>query len=63
TETAALEGDLPNAISPPMGCHFHPRCPFAMPVCKEVRPPMTVEGEGHQVACYLFHGPVAARGG
>jgi hypothetical protein len=30
-----------------------------MPVCKEKRPPTTVEGEGHTVACYLYKGPVA----
>ena len=53
----SIPGSVPNLIYPPTGCRFHPRCPHAMPVCKEARPPMTVEGEGHQVACYLFHGP------
>jgi len=28
-----------------------------MPICKESRPPNTLEGEGHQVACFLYHGP------
>jgi peptide/nickel transport system ATP-binding protein len=55
----SIPGSVPNLIYPPSGCRFHPRCPHAMPVCKEARPPMTVEGEGHQVACYLYHGPVA----
>ncbi|MCI4350288.1 MAG: ABC transporter ATP-binding protein [Thermoplasmata archaeon] len=55
----SIPGSVPNLIYPPSGCRFHPRCPHAMPICKEVRPPMTVEGEGHQVACYLYHGPVA----
>ncbi|HZY70827.1 MAG TPA: ABC transporter ATP-binding protein [Thermoplasmata archaeon] len=55
----SIPGSVPNLIYPPSGCRFHPRCPHAMPVCKEVRPPMTVEGEGHRVACYLYHGPVA----
>ena len=54
----SIPGSVPNLIYPPTGCRFHPRCPHAMPVCKESRPPMTVEGEGHHVACYLFHGPV-----
>jgi peptide/nickel transport system ATP-binding protein len=54
----SIPGSVPNLIYPPTGCRFHPRCPHAMPVCKESRPPMTVEGEGHLVACYLYHGPV-----
>jgi peptide/nickel transport system ATP-binding protein len=55
----SIPGSVPNLIYPPTGCRFHPRCPQAMPICKEVRPPMTVEGTGHVVACHLYHGPVA----
>ena len=53
----SIPGSVPNLIYPPTGCRFHPRCPYAMPVCKETRPPMTVEAEGHIVACWLYHGP------
>jgi peptide/nickel transport system ATP-binding protein len=53
----SIPGSVPNLIYPPTGCRFHPRCPHAMPVCKEARPPMTHEGEGHTVACYLYNGP------
>jgi peptide/nickel transport system ATP-binding protein len=56
---SSIPGAVPNLITPPTGCRFHPRCPYAMPVCKEKRPPTTVEGEGHTVACYLYKGPVA----
>ncbi len=56
---ASIPGAVPNLITPPTGCRFHPRCPYAMPICKETRPPTTVEGEGHTVACYLYKGPVA----
>jgi peptide/nickel transport system ATP-binding protein len=56
----SIPGSVPNLIYPPPGCRFHPRCPHAMPVCKESRPPMTVEGDGHTVACFLYHGPQAA---
>ena len=56
---SSIPGAVPNLITPPSGCRFHPRCPYAMPVCKEKRPPTTVEGEGHTVACYLYKGPVA----
>jgi NitT/TauT family transport system ATP-binding protein len=52
-----IPGSVPNLIYPPSGCRFHPRCPYAMPICKESRPPNTLEGEGHQVACFLYHGP------
>ncbi|MGI0150818.1 MAG: ABC transporter ATP-binding protein, partial [Thermoplasmata archaeon] len=55
----SIPGSVPNLLSPPPACRFHPRCPHAMPICKEVRPPMTVEGPGHVVACHLYHGPVA----
>ncbi len=53
----SIPGSVPNLIYPPTGCRFHPRCPHAMPVCKEARPPLTVEGENHVVACYLYNGP------
>ena len=59
-ELSSIPGSVPNLINPPHGCRFHPRCAYAMPVCKEARPPMTVEGPGHTVACYLYKGPVAA---
>jgi peptide/nickel transport system ATP-binding protein len=51
-----ISGSVPNLIDPPTGCRFHPRCPHAMPVCRVDRPPMTDEGAGHTVACYLYHG-------
>ncbi|MCI4357926.1 MAG: ATP-binding cassette domain-containing protein [Thermoplasmata archaeon] len=53
----SIPGSVPNLIYPPSGCRFHPRCPQAMLICKETRPPMTIEGEGHRVACFLYHGP------
>ncbi len=55
----SIPGSVPNLIHPPTGCRFHPRCPFAMPVCKETRPPTTSEGENHTVACFLYTGPPA----
>jgi oligopeptide transport system ATP-binding protein len=35
-----LTGDVPSPISPPSGCHFHPRCPVAMEKCKSEKPPL-----------------------
>jgi peptide/nickel transport system ATP-binding protein len=59
-EFSSISGSVPNLIYPPSGCRFHPRCQFAMPVCKGDRPPVTIEGEDHAVACYLYKGPVRA---
>ena len=48
-----LEGDMPSPINPPSGCHFHPRCPHALPVCRERYPDVFQTGEGRRVACWL----------
>ncbi|HYA70025.1 MAG TPA: ABC transporter ATP-binding protein [Thermoplasmata archaeon] len=58
-ELSSIPGSVPDLIRPPPGCRFHPRCAYAMPVCKQARPPMTSEGPEHEVACYLYKGPVA----
>ncbi|MGD1886160.1 MAG: ABC transporter ATP-binding protein [Cohaesibacteraceae bacterium] len=47
-----IKGDIPSPIDPPPGCHFHPRCPFAQPQCREERPE-TRQVEGRLVACHL----------
>ena len=51
-ELKSIEGDVPNLVTPPPGCRFHPRCPHAMAVCKGVFPEMMDVTENHQVACY-----------
>ena len=47
------KGEIPSAIDPPAGCHFHPRCPFAMPRCREARPPLREVARGQYSACLL----------
>jgi oligopeptide/dipeptide ABC transporter ATP-binding protein len=51
---AAVRGQPPSLISPPAGCRFHPRCPFAMPECKTQAPPRVDVADGHWTRCWLF---------
>ena len=53
-ESIHLEGDIPSPIAPPSGCHFHPRCPKALPICKETYPGATQKGESHRILCHLY---------
>ena len=52
-ERILLTGDVPSAIMPPPGCHFHPRCRMAIDICKQERPELKLVGEEHWVACHL----------
>jgi len=47
-----IEGVVPNPLNMPGGCRFHPRCPYAMDMCKEQQPELELVN-GHQVACWL----------
>jgi len=52
-EVLRLEGDMPSPAHPPAGCHFHERCPRALPRCREAYPPSVQLDELHRVACWL----------
>jgi len=49
-----LEGELPSPAAPPPGCHFHPRCPKAMPECRQAYPDVRLLSRTHSVACHLY---------
>jgi len=53
-----LKGDVPSPINPPPGCHFHARCPYAMPRCKVDVPALREVTPGHVAACHLHDGGV-----
>jgi oligopeptide/dipeptide ABC transporter ATP-binding protein len=53
TQFKPIVGEIPSPLSPPSGCHFHPRCPFAIARCKETAPPLKEVGSGHLSACHL----------
>ena len=53
-ELQSIEGSVPNLVSPPSGCRFHPRCEDAKAICKKEFPATKVVGKNHQVACYLY---------
>ncbi|MHB1174133.1 MAG: ABC transporter ATP-binding protein [Sulfuriferula sp.] len=48
-----LHGDLPSPAQPPTGCHFHPRCGYAMDICGKVYPSRTEIDPGQAVWCHL----------
>jgi oligopeptide transport system ATP-binding protein len=49
---AIVQGEVPSPMNPPSGCHFHPRCPYALAVCRATAPPLIEVSPGHQVACH-----------
>jgi oligopeptide/dipeptide ABC transporter ATP-binding protein len=52
-DASVVPGEVPSPLKPPSGCHFHPRCPHAMPRCA-VEAPALARVEDRMVACHLF---------
>jgi peptide/nickel transport system ATP-binding protein len=50
---APVVGEIPSPLHPPSGCHFHPRCPYAMPVCSETKPALIEVSTRQWSACHL----------
>lgn len=53
-ELMTIPGALADALNPPPGCRFHPRCPSAKPVCQQERAILKEVSNDHMVACYLY---------
>ena len=49
-----LEGDVPSPITPPSGCHFHPRCPKVFDRCYRETPELEEIDLQHFVRCHLY---------
>ncbi|MBV9522285.1 MAG: ATP-binding cassette domain-containing protein [Alphaproteobacteria bacterium] len=52
-----IEGEVPSAVSPPAGCHFHTRCPHVMEVCRKIYPQWRQIDAERGVACHLHSAP------
>jgi oligopeptide/dipeptide ABC transporter ATP-binding protein len=50
--TDVVTGEVPDPVSPPSGCAFHPRCPAMMPICTAAEPELVSLG-GRLVSCHL----------
>jgi len=59
-ELVGIKGNVPDLVNPPSGCRFHPRCDYAMAICKEEKPKTIQVEADHTVACFLYEG---GRGG
>jgi len=52
-EFVPIRGEIPSPLAPPAGCHFHPRCPHAMPHCSVQAPALREIAPGRWSACHL----------
>jgi peptide/nickel transport system ATP-binding protein len=48
-----MPGSPPDLVDPPLGCVFHPRCPYVKDICKREKP-QTFTSNGHMVNCWLY---------
>jgi peptide/nickel transport system ATP-binding protein len=54
TTLVPIGGNIPNLITPPTGCRFHPRCKYIKDICVNEVPPYESIGGGRQVACHRW---------
>jgi peptide/nickel transport system ATP-binding protein len=54
SERQAIPGSPPDLLHMPGGCPFEPRCDYARPECKTVKPLLVQTGANHEVSCHLY---------
>jgi peptide/nickel transport system ATP-binding protein len=54
TQLEIIPGNVPNLITPPTGCRFHPRCKYSKTICKEIPPKLEEVEKNHFVACHRY---------
>jgi peptide/nickel transport system ATP-binding protein len=59
----AITGFVPDPLSLPRGCRFHPRCKDAKDICKEKEPTLVEITSGHFVTCHLYDGETLGNSG
>jgi peptide/nickel transport system ATP-binding protein len=52
-EGAPIRGEIPSPLSPPRGCHFHPRCEYAVARCRVEQPLLRALSASQWAACHL----------
>ena len=62
-EAMVWQGEVPSPISPPSGCRFRTRCPYAFQRCSDETPRLRQNGEGNTVACHLYDGSIQQEAG
>jgi peptide/nickel transport system ATP-binding protein len=55
TRMISIPGSPPDLLSPPLGCRFHPRCAYALEICRKVDPAFIAVEKDHYVACHLVN--------
>ena len=55
TRMKSIPGFPPDLLDPPTGCRFHPRCKYAMDICKKKEPELLADKKGRSVACHLIN--------
>lgn len=62
SEALSAQGDPPSPVSPPAGCRYNTRCPFATDICRTVTPELREVRSGHQARCHWWEEIAEQRG-